>query len=406
MSANHHMPAVVVGLNLNGLGVARALGRHGVHVIGLTNDATAVGTRSRFVREIWQGEEQGSALVEMLVGRAEGMDRGAVLLPVTDGAVRAIAGGLDELRKHYRIGMPAPAAVDGLLDKRRFAELAAEHGLPVPETIFVDTPEEMGAAAARVPYPCIMKPQVKSAAYGEAGGKKAYLLDGPDVLIGTYTTFAVAEPRVIVQEYVPGGDEKVYFCLQYYNSTSRAIVSFCGHKIRQWPAHCGGTACCEPVDEPGLCELAEGFFRAVGFRGLCSMEFKKDGRDGAFKAIEPTVCRTDWQSGVADINGVPIPYVAYCDLAGREPPAVKPRRLRIKWVNLQADRQSADYYKRRGELSFRQWAWSLRPAVRGATWAVDDPAPWLCAVAGKLRRRLQALRGRRGGSPGSSAGEP
>lgn len=391
MADAQDIPAVVVGVNVNGLAVARALGRHGVPVIGVAADDASPAARSRYFRELWIHPGRDDSLVDLLLERGGDSGVRPVLLPVTDASVRIIASHQDRLRRAYRIGMPGTDVVMTLQDKRGFSGLLEQFSLPGPRTYFVDSADEISGVAGEVPYPCILKPQIKSDAYSRTGGSKAHMLEDAQSLLDTYARFSHAEPRVIVQEYVPGGDEQVYFCLQYYDEHSRPLVSFTGHKIRQWPPHCGGTASCEPVNAPELLRLSTEFFQNCGYRGLGSMEFKRDPRDGCFKMIEPTVCRTDWQSGVADVNGLPIAYVAYCDLAGAGLPRLVRVSDSVKWVYLLSERMSAAHYRAAGRLSLLGWLASLRPPVRGAIWAPDDPAPLAAMVAEKCRLKVRTL---------------
>ena len=141
----------------------------------------------------------------------------------------------------------------------------------------------------------------------------------------------------------------------------------------------------------GLEEITTRFFTDVGYQGLGSMEYKRDPRDGRLVAVEPTVCRTDWQSAVADCNGVPIPWIAYCDLAGFELPPFQQGRVPCKWVELDSDRCSAEVSRRAGTLGRLEWALSLRPPVRGAWWSFEDPGPSLAIVGARLRGRLARL---------------
>jgi predicted ATP-grasp superfamily ATP-dependent carboligase len=191
---------------------------------------------------------------------------------------------------------------------------------------------------------------------------------------------------------VPGGDDQVYFTLQYCDEKGTTLARFTGRKLRQWRPHCGGTASCEPAGAPELEERAAAFFEGVGMAGLCSVEYKRDHRDGAFYMIEPTVGRTDWQSAIADLNGVPLPYIAYCHLAGDPLPKWRRSRRATRWVDWRADRKAAAYYRERGELSRRAWLWSIRWPVRGAYWAFDDPGPWLAILRGTFARAWGKLR--------------
>jgi predicted ATP-grasp superfamily ATP-dependent carboligase len=242
-----------------------------------------------------------------------------------------------------------------------------------------------------IPFPCILKPQAKTAAYTAAGGKKAYVIDDLDSLRSTYASFCDVEPRVVIQQFIPGGDDQVYFCLQACAADGSPILPFAGRKLRQWRPYCGGTSACEPVDAPVIVEQTSRFFAQVGMVGPCSMEFKRDPRDGTFYLIEPTVCRPDWQSGLADANGVPVVYGAYCAALGLPLPAPRRRRLRRRWVVFGDDRRSAAHYIRRRELGRLAWLWSIHPPIRGAFFALDDPGPYLAILGATARRGLRKL---------------
>lgn len=386
------VPAVVTALNLNGLGVARALGRRGVPVYAVhTGGEDGPELRTRHVREVWR-PSPGQSLVELLLerGRAFGELR-PVLLPITDESVEAVAHARDRLASRYRIPMGDPRVVLRQLSKEGVAEAAAKHGMPVPATRACATREELEVALRALRAPYILKPQDKSEAYARSGAKKAYRLETADEVHATYASFSALEPRVVLQEFIPGTDADVWFCLLAMGRSGKPLASFVGHKIRQWPPHCGGTSSCEPAKADELVGLPVGYFGKVGLRGPGSIEFKRDPRDGRFYMIEPTVCRTDWQSAVADDNGVPIPYFVWCDETDTPLPALRPSRLRWRWVHLNSDRRSADYYRGRGELGFWSWLWSIRPPVRPAYFAIDDPGPALSIAVDGIRRVCRKL---------------
>lgn len=392
------MPAIVWGLNVNGLAVARCLGRHGVAVIGVTDDPGAPETRSRYLREVWRVDSLEEDLPRVLRerwGGTKGDRRRPVLLPVVEGAVARLAEHHDELAALCRFAMPEPELVVELLDKQKFDRRARGAGLPTPRTEVVTDRARLEAVAGELRPPYILKPAVKLEGAPVAGGGKAWILGDPGELLAAYDRLAVVEPRAVVQELVPGGDDDVWFCLHYVGRDRRVCATFTGRKIRQWRPLCGGTASCEPAPAPRVAELSQRFFESVGFFGICSMEFKRDPRDGRFLAIEPTVCRTDWQSAIADANGVPIPYLAYLDLLDLPLPRLRPQRRR-RWVHLAHDRLAAHAYRLRGELGRLRWLWSIRPPVRGAYWALDDPGPFVelvrRAMGSRLRRRLGRTR--------------
>jgi hypothetical protein len=60
-----------------------------------------------------------------------------------------------------------------------------------------------------------------------------------------------------------------------------------------------------------LTQLTRQFTERVGYKGIGSLEFKRDRRSGRLLIIEPTVGRIDWQEEIATLCGVNIPLAAY-----------------------------------------------------------------------------------------------
>src|SRR5262249_12115481 len=144
------------------------------------------------------------------------------------------------------------------------------------------------------------------------------------------------------QEWIEGGDDSIYFCLQY-RGRDAAVVSFTGRKLRSWPPRIGGTASCVSAPEyrDALERMTDEFFSAVGFIGMCSIEFKRDTRTGQFLMIEPTVGRTDFQEEVATLNGVNIPVAAYRYESDLPTTGSRPARP-AAWVVSRLDRWSRE----------------------------------------------------------------
>jgi D-aspartate ligase len=391
-SPQHKAPVLLTALNLNGLGVARVLWEHGVEVHALhdgPDDAPEL--RSRAVKRIWR-RPPGEELVEFLarIGGELGAER-PVLMPITDDSVERITAAHERLRSIYRLPYGDPRAVHELLSKKGIDEAARQHGMLVPATFVVESPDDLERVAAELRYPCILKPQDKSPAFATTGAQKAQRLESADELRSAYRAFCDAEPRAVVQEFIPGGDADVYFCLVAIGQDGRLLGSFVGHKIRQWPPRCGGTASCGPAHAPELVGRTAGFLSAAGVRGIASCEYKRDPRDGSFFLIEPTVGRTDWQNAVADINGVPIPYLVYADVVGAAVPEIRVRRWARKWVHFTSDLRSADEYRKRGELGRLGWLWSLRPPIRWSYFHGADTGPARAIWAASLRRLARKL---------------
>lgn len=368
------VPTVVVGSGINGLGVARSLGVAGVPVFLAEADAARAELRTRHAQPLLLGDVHGQPLIDDLVklGKTRFADQRPVLLLTQEQTVRTVAAAQEVLQPWYRFMLPERKLLDTLMHKDGFNQLALQRGLRVPRTMRVCVTQDLDAVLA-LTYPLIVKPGRHEPEYGR-NFRKAYRVDGADEAQALLRRILEVLPDVIVQEWVPGTDSDIYFCLQQLSREGLPEASFVGRKIRSWPPNVGGTASCTAA--PGTSELAAitaRFFTQVGMRGLASMEYKRHAVTGEFVAIEPTVGRTDYQEEVATLNGVNLPYTYYCSVLELDRPVANDRKSSIIWRDRPADRRSsAD-----AEQSVRGWPEQRGVVVRDALWRLNDPVPWL-----------------------------
>lgn len=391
---NEQVPALVLGSGINGLGVARSLGAVGVPVYLADTDVSRPELHTRYARALQLEALHGPGLIreltELAASRFPG--RRPVLVLTQEQTVRAVATQQDALRPFYRFVLPPGDVLESLMHKEGFDRLATETGLRVPRTVHVRTGADI-ETALRLDYPLIVKPALHDPDY-QRTFRKAYRLGGADEARVLLERILPVLPDVVVQEWIPGSDSEVCFCLQSLSADGRPLASFVGRKIRSWPPNVGGTASCTAASEwAEAAEITADFFGRVGMRGLASMEYKRHAVTGELVAIEPTVGRTDYQEEVASLNGVNLPYAYYRSALDAETPpvAVAPvRNLPVVWRDRQADRQSLA----RPEQTVRGWPQAHGP-VRDALWRIDDPGPWLAALRQRAARKARSLlRGR------------
>ncbi len=177
----------------------------------------------------------------------------------------------------------------------------------------------------------------------------------------------------------------IHFCLQYVGEDGQTVASFTGRKLRAWPPQVGGTASCMPCPEADaeLSELTRRFFREVGFQGMGSMEYKRDARDGRYYVVEPTVGRTDFQQEVATVNGVNIPFAAYCHECGLPPPPASRAAALSIWREPTSDRWSE-------AAQGAHAAFASHPVI-DAYWRAGDMRPWLAMQWNRVVQRWRRL---------------
>lgn len=397
--AAYRVPAIVLGLGPTGLGVVRSLASRGVPVIGVYQESRRTPySYTRLCKKIAVNPSSRNDLWKSLLDLPVGSDRPPLFL-TSDVDVLEVSFHRRELRRSFRMLLPPHEELETLMDKTAFARFAAEHGLPTPKTLVVEGGRGWDRVLDECVFPSIIKPKYHTSDWGRAGFSKTFLVHSRDELTSVISTVHGVEDDFVIQEWIPGSDSNVFFHLAYHNGRGKPVASFTGRKIRQWAPLTGSTSMAEPSDNADARVQAQRLFELVRFRGLGSVEFKLDPRDGKLKIMEPTVGRSNLQSALATANGVNIAYRAYCDLVGADPgPASSPTR-NVRWVFIERDIRSSLYYIRRQELTLPELFRSYRGPRHYADFSWRDPMPaamrFAEIVLGWGRRRFRTRKPRR-----------
>jgi len=389
------LPAVIVGFEQNGLAVARALHAQGVECVGIGAPGRQPTHATRACRVVSCAEWSEAGLLDCLRELARTLPARTPVLITKDEAVLWISRNRESIGHHFAIGLPDRDIVELLMTKSRFQQLAESRGWPVPFTIAVASEDDLAAALGSVRYPCIVKPAVRTSRFRRNVAEKVFHVRSQGQLLELYRRLAQWEPEMVIQEWIEGGDDCIAYCLAYYGRSGEPLALYPGRKLRQYPVDHGVTAVAAPAPpewREALTRLTDSIFRDLGYRGLGSVEYKMR-PDGSPVIMEPTVGRTNWQSEIAVINGINIPYVAYSDLAGAPCPPMREAPRGVKLVDGRGHRRASLQLMRQGRFRLRDWLSERRGASRHMLWRTDDPAPFLAAaLVAPVRRVLRRVR--------------
>lgn len=326
------VPAVVIGADADGLGIARSLGVANVPVVVVDTDHRRPAMHSRYAQPYIAQALSGPRLIASLLELRARFDCKTVLFPTTDPQVETLSKYRERLDGAFYLRLPSQHCVCTLLHKCGFQKLAEELGFPVPRAVSLRDEKDLDELD-KIRFPAVAKPGNKALFFSNHAERARKVHSRWDAEAFCLAILPRA-PDLIFQEWIEGGESDIYFCLQYRGAGGVTIGSFTGRKLRCWPPQTGSTASCVAAPEVALMLelMTTSFFDKTEFVGMCSMEFKRDCRTGEFFMIEPTVCRTDWQEEVATLNGVNIPLAAYCYELGLPLPVVKSLRHAVTWT--------------------------------------------------------------------------
>jgi len=390
LPASDRPPAVLVGLCSHGLAILRSLERKGVPVIVIESNWDQPSAQTRHGVKLHHERLDDNSLIDRLLELAADLPATPVLFVTNDKMVRLVNARQAELRRRYHLPFPRAELLEELIEKDRLTPLATRQGLRLPRTDGVSGSEARGESTSPAldgaRFPCVVKPATPMSAF------KAEIVADRAAL----ARLAAVHPeidRFLVQEWIEGGDESVYFAAYYFDRGGRVRGSFAGQKIRQVPRTLGNSSAARGVARPDL--IAEGLrlFEGLGYRGIASVEFKT-APDGTPYFIEATVGRSDYWLKTLIVNGVDLPALVYSDLTGVDLRASERQRNRVAWVD--GDRDLWVYLESWGDPSvskLRLVAQLFEPK-RFALFDVRDPRPY-AAWWRPLVKRLAAAAARR-----------
>ncbi len=362
---------------MQGLQTARILHDHGIPVIGITSDPAHHGSKTNACEQVIVADTATREFVDELLRHGPGFAAMPVLFPCQDPSVLLVSRHREELSRYYHMSLPSQAVVEQLIDKDSFYEYARQHDLPVPATFTLDTREDAERAAARLSYPCMVKPRVRTIDWNKNSKLKVLRAETAEELLQLFDRCRPWADALIAQQWVRGGDSSLYSCNCYFDANSNPLVTFVARKLRQWPPEIGVSCLGEEVRDDVVLQMALDLFGSVGFRGLGYIEVKRDSVTGEYFIIEPNIGRPTGRSAIAEAGGVELLYTMYCDTLGLPLPNDRQQRYGgAKWIDLRHDLQSAWRYWRRGELTFGEWWRSIKGRKAHAVFSWRDPAPF------------------------------
>jgi predicted ATP-grasp superfamily ATP-dependent carboligase len=371
------VPAYVLWFGATGLTIARSLGRRGIPVIVLHDNAREVCLSSRYVVQshvLPRASDHEQAWLDLLIERAKAhAPRKAVLFVASDECWLLTAKHRRVLEDFFHIALPGGDDLERWPDKEFQYEAAERLGVPYPRIMKPRNRAELDHAAGQIRYPCLVKPMMSHTWVRQYHEKLAFARTRAELLDRGRDAMQRGL-QFVLQEYIPGGDDDIYGVFAYLDRESKPLASVVVRKIRQYEPRFGSGCLSQSVDEPGVAALGLRLVQAMGFHGICSIEFKRDARDGQLKLMEINV-RAPLLLAVACKSGVDLPYIAYCDLVGQ--PVERPAKVRFgRRVGLIGpDIHTARFYRRLGQLSIPSWLASWTRA-NDLHFAWDDLRPF------------------------------
>jgi predicted ATP-grasp superfamily ATP-dependent carboligase len=314
--------------------------------------------------------------VEYLLEAGRKIARRSILIPTTDDGAVFVADYAAALKECFLFPNQSPELARTLASKKGMYYLSKRLGIPTPETAFPQSREDVLTLMKSATFPIMLK-GIDGVRLRRRTGKTMVIVRTERELVEHYDAMEDPdEPNLMLQEYIPGGDDTIWMFNGYFNQCSDPLVAFTGKKIRQSPVYTGSTSLGVCLENESVEKTTKQFMKAIGYKGIVDIGYRYDARDGQYKVLDvnPRIGGT-FRLFVAE-DGLDVARAFYLDLTGQPVAHAAARRGR-KWIVEDCDLISSFRYHRDGRLTLKEWLRSLRGIEEAAFFAFDDPLPFV-----------------------------
>ena len=282
-------PAIILGRpNANLLGQVRALGRQGVRVycVLTRGEPPVIARLSRYVNKLVVVQHASDEeIVDAILKLCDQDQDRPVLFFGGDYDITLAARLWPRIQSRVTAVTP-PEEASRFNDKACQVERVLERGegVAAPRTLVLETVEDIARVASELTFPVICRP-VELARKGRFEGKMFVAYDDETLRKRLSPIFSDgARGEVLVQEYIAGGNDQLYFALASCGDGGTVEAMVTGRKLYEYPE---GLMCVgETVNNEALSDAARKVFQAFGLPGVLGVEFKYDSERGDYYFIE------------------------------------------------------------------------------------------------------------------------
>jgi predicted ATP-grasp superfamily ATP-dependent carboligase len=376
-----------------GLAVARSMRRLGARVTVVNEPGHELVARSRGVEGLVAStDDDCEEWVQAIESIARDSEEVAVI-PASDAGSELLVRVAERMPGNVRSFEHGASAHTSLMDKQRATDIALRAGVSVPWTMHVGDEQQLRAALAQAPWPCVVKPVMSHRWRALYGGERVFLAgdaqQAESLLVGPMRDGL----PMLLSQYVPGGEDHLEEATLVRLADGSYPVGWGCRKLRQFPVGFGTTTVAESADVPEAMALAMRVLEEADFVGVANVETKRHRETGESWFLEVNV-RLPVNWGLGDACGAQASRRLVAAMTGRAMgPAPAPRPgVRLAFPEL--DRRvvlpalAAAPMWQRPALALRM-AGAYRGVRDLGLFDPRDPGPALALAGNALKRRVR-----------------
>lgn len=310
------IPAVVFGVKITALGTLRSLAKNGIRVLLDCNPRDIVRSSKYYQHETFLKNNRSEIDFEALASLPY---KKLVLIPCSDIFVRQLCDIPEKYKDKLLVSSCSYSALSTLIYKDNFADQVNKAKISAPKSFILNSISDLQALDESIFHNLFLKP-VSSAKFMDIYGVKAFRVNSKAEAIERYSEIESNNFSLILQEYIDGPVDSHYFIDGFVDRNGIIKGLFARRRFRIYPVDFGNSCYMKsvPLEEVSLAaEDIKQLLNSIQYRGIFSVEFKKDISSGVLKIIEVNA-RCWMYVEFATACGLNMPLMAYKDALSLE----------------------------------------------------------------------------------------
>lgn len=245
-------------------------------------------------RKIFENFNKEQVFLDCMISYAkENNEKKLFLFPVSDIYTGLLIRNKDKLKDYYYFNVPTLKNSNELLNKEDFYKSCERYNIPYPYTKVISSFSDLDLN--NITYPVVVKWDNSVLAYkvNFKEKEKVYIIDNEDYLIYIIKKIYEVgyEGRLIIQEFIPGGDSTNYSLNAYVDTKGKVRMMVLGQALLgdKDPKRIGNHNAIYTLENKELYEKYREFLEKLEYRGFANFDIKYDPRNNSFKTFEVNI---------------------------------------------------------------------------------------------------------------------
>lgn len=372
-------PVIILGGGQIALSVVRALGKNKIPCF-VIDDIESIANYSRYNKKIKRLQDKSSVnWLDYLLDHGKKADQKFVIISCCDEGLKLVAENRSELEKYYILQESNDEVTLAMLDKYKTYQLAEALNIPAPKVWNIESIRDLDTIIDSINFPCALKPRVSHEFTNIFHGIKLIKVNNKNELYTYYQQTQKYDLKMLVTELIPLGANGYDGYYTHLDENGNPLFHFTKLRIRQQPNLYGLGTYNVTNWNPEAMELGLKFLKGIGLRGIGTLEFIRDARDGQLKLLEcnPRFTGTTELLHKAGLNWV---LFVYNRLVGLPTPPMDYYKKGVYIIKLLPDFLAYQELKKNKKITFFKWIKSLLHIQHFYIFDWRDPIPFFVRI--------------------------